>query len=549
MTRISGQSAQPDLQSLAPVKPGELLADKYRIGAVLGMGGMGVVVQARDELLDRDVAIKFLLPRLSWSESSLQRFMREARASTRISSEHVVKLLEIGKLASGAPFLVMERLLGQDLKSLLAARGALPAEEAVDYVMQALQAVGEGHVRGVVHRDLKPGNLFLTRRADGSALLKVLDFGIAKTLHSEQAEQSSAITNTDDVLLGSPSYMSPEQLANPRDVDERSDIWSLGVTLFELLSGRLPFDGDSKFAIMTSIMKAEAPELRSPAGSPEVPQVLVEVVLRCLCKDRQARFASAGELAAALAPFGSEDARVSLRRIVGVGSTPSATLTSTPPHGVESVRATSTTLPALAGADNERAPQPSQSGMRSKLAIAATLVLVCAVFAISQLPLRDPDPLQARDKPRDARAAGVHPLLATPKSAAAALPLLATPKSAAAALPLLATPKSAAAGDSGEPRSQELGARPESHDDEHVSRAPAPVSRALSSAAPLQRKGAETALRTASLRGSAEPATAVPSSSPPQKVAPASLADRPLERPVVAPPQLHDIESLIQERH
>ncbi|HYJ10355.1 MAG TPA: serine/threonine-protein kinase, partial [Polyangiaceae bacterium] len=229
----------------APVRPGEVVAEKYRVEQTLGVGGMGVVVAATDEGLERRVAIKFLLPRLAGSETAVQRFVREARAATRITSEHVVRLLEIDKLPDGTPFFVMEYLEGRDLRAVLREGGPLAPSTAVDYVLQALQAIAEGHLKGIVHRDIKPGNLFLTARADGTPLIKVLDFGIAKRLEQPEDMAQSQLTSSDDVRLGSPAYMPPEQLHRARDVDTRSDIWSMGATLYELLSGKPPFEGQS----------------------------------------------------------------------------------------------------------------------------------------------------------------------------------------------------------------------------------------------------------------------------------------------------------------
>lgn len=384
--RSDSESSKGDPRSQPPVGEGELLADKYRVGPVIGVGGMGVVVSAHDELLDRQVAIKFLLPRLAWSEVSVQRFFREARAATRITSEHVVRLLEIDKLTNGVPFFVMEYLVGEDLKSRLNAKGPLSIEEAADYLMQSLQAIAEGHTKRVVHRDVKPGNLFLTHRADGTPLVKVLDFGIAKTLQLEQASQASPITQSEDVLLGSPSYMSPEQLMSPRDVDPRSDIWSLGVTLYEVLSGTLPFDGDTRFALMTNIIQANCPPLAAPIGSPSLPEALVHVVQRCLQKKREDRFANASELAQALAPFGTEDASMSLRRIRGLTS-PAQASGSTPARGIESVRAVSTTLPIQrhAAASSPATPARKVRGKARGWWFAAGGALLAAVVGTSWL--------------------------------------------------------------------------------------------------------------------------------------------------------------------
>jgi serine/threonine-protein kinase len=300
-----------------PVRAGEVVADKYVVERTLGVGGMGVVVAARDRVLDRPVAIKFLLPKLAGSETAAQRFVREARAATRITSEHVARLLEIEKLPNGAPFLVMEYLEGSDLRALVRERGALPANLAVDYVLQALQAVAEGHVHGIVHRDLKPSNLFLTRRADGTPLIKVLDFGIAKTTEREQPE-STALTSSDDVRLGSPAYMPPEQLQDPRNVDTRSDIWSLGATLYELLCGQPPFEGKGYLELATRILKEPPTPLSQRTTPSPLPSGLESVLRRCLQKDRAERYANAAELAAALAPFGGDDSRISLTRVNGL---------------------------------------------------------------------------------------------------------------------------------------------------------------------------------------------------------------------------------------
>src|SRR5882724_1706084 len=316
MAELATRPADSDSGFTPLISEGQTVAGKYLVGSLLGVGGMGVVHAARDILLDRRVAIKVLSPRLLSSRTAGERFLREARAATRITSEHVVKLLESDTLPDGTPLLVMEYLEGRDLRAVLREDGPTPPQQAVDHLLQALQAIAEGHIRGIVHRDVKPSNLFLTERADGTPLIKVLDFGIAKTLESDRAEDF-ALTNSEDTQLGSPIYMPPEQLRNPRDVDARADIWALGVTLYELISGKQPFRGQSHADLVSQVLNATPDRLETPLAV-LLPEGLERVVARCLEKQRDRRYADAAELAVALAPFGSDDARLSLSRITGL---------------------------------------------------------------------------------------------------------------------------------------------------------------------------------------------------------------------------------------
>jgi serine/threonine-protein kinase len=273
---------------------------------------MGVVVAATDNLLGREVALKFLLPHPAAAEQTTGRLMREAQSIARIKTEHVVQLMDVG-VFRGAPFLVMEHLAGEDLRRLVGRRGPLRLTVAVDYVMQALQAIAEAHMKGIVHRDLKASNLFVLQRPDGTPLIKVIDFGIAKSLGDEAL---AGVTQTGGGLLGSPSHLSPEQLKSPRDVDARTDIWALGVTLFELLTNALPFPDDSCASLLAAISN-EVPRTFRDLGC-DVPPAFQDIVSDCLNKDRTRRVPSAFELAKRLAPFGSADARLSLSRIEGI---------------------------------------------------------------------------------------------------------------------------------------------------------------------------------------------------------------------------------------
>jgi len=328
MTESASQKEEGEVRLLAPVREGDTVAGKYLIERTLGFGGMGVVFAARDTSLDREVAIKFLLPRLASAETAVQRFLREARAATRVTSEHVVKLLEIDNLPSGTPFIVMEYLEGRDLRAVLREEGPLEVTLAVDYLLQALQAVAEGHTKKIVHRDLKPSNLFVTNRADGTPLIKVLDFGIAKTLELDPSD-AWALTRSEDVRLGSPAYMPPEQLQNPRDVDTRSDIWSLGVTLYELVSGKPPFQGGTYVELISRIL-SQPPESLKSESQPRLPDGLAEVIGKCLEKDRNDRYPDAADLAGALAPFGTDDSRLSLHRVTGLLRAPLTPRPATP---------------------------------------------------------------------------------------------------------------------------------------------------------------------------------------------------------------------------
>lgn len=291
------------------MEPGAVLADKYRVERVLGRGGMGVVVAATHIQLGQRVAIKFLLPDALGHAEAVARFLREARTAVQIQSENVARVSDVGTFDDGAPFIVMEYLEGLDLAEVLRERGPLPIELAVDYLIEALDAIAEAHSLGMVHRDLKPSNLFLARRRGGSDIVKVLDFGISKATTEGPAVNLTATS----AVMGSPLYMSPEQIRSAKVVDARSDIWSLGIILHELLAGGPPFSGDTMTAVLAMIAADTPPALREKR--PEAPKALEDVILRCLEKDREKRFADVAELARALSPFASERVRARIPRI------------------------------------------------------------------------------------------------------------------------------------------------------------------------------------------------------------------------------------------
>jgi eukaryotic-like serine/threonine-protein kinase len=281
-------------------KVGEVIAAKYRLERVAGEGGMGIVYAAEHLVLKQRVAVKVLLPEAATSEAVVERFAREARAAAKINSEHVARVLDAGSLSSGALFLVMEFLEGCDLEELLELQNTLPIPEVVDYLVQALEGLAHAHAANIIHRDLKPANLFLACRPDGTNAIKLLDFGISKTPHNKPEDKRL----TGHHVLGSPVYMSPEQLRNAPDIDARADIWSLGVVGYELLAGVPPFDGDGVGEIFAAILEKSPVPLTE--RNPKVPPELSRIIDRCLRRDRNERWGDAGELARALLPFGTD---------------------------------------------------------------------------------------------------------------------------------------------------------------------------------------------------------------------------------------------------
>ncbi|XYI01241.1 serine/threonine-protein kinase [Sorangium sp. So ce1128] len=335
-----------------PLQVGDVLKEKYRIVRVLGAGGMGAVLEAHHLVLDQRVAIKLVLPEAAKRDGSVPRFLREARAASSLRSEHVARVLDVDTLDGGLPYLVMDLLEGTDLSVRLRSEGRLPIEEACEIGVQICEALSEAHARGIVHRDIKPGNLFIVRRTDGSPLVKVLDFGIAKLLGPVDELGVDSLTSQ-NAMVGSPLYMSPEQMRASRAVDTRSDLWSLGVALYQALAGKLPFEAETFGELILQVMQERPAPLSSLRA--EVPEALSQAIMRCLERSPEERWQDVAQLAAALAPFAPERARPLAERAQatlaasGRGSRPSALpgqAPAAPLAGAADTPAISATLPA-----------------------------------------------------------------------------------------------------------------------------------------------------------------------------------------------------------
>jgi serine/threonine-protein kinase len=279
---------------------GHVVAGKYVLQDVIGRGGMGAVFAAENTSTGRKVAIKVMLADPS-NREAIGRFEREAKAAGALESDHIVEVIDVAE-EKGYAYMVLELLRGDDLGKLLEKDGRMAMQVAVQYVMQALKGIGHAHDRGIVHRDLKPSNLFKATRPDGSWIIKVLDFGISKAKPNTLDERPEALTST-KAMLGSPLYMSPEQLRSSKTVDNRADIWAIGVILYELLTGTLPFSGETLGELFAEILDARPtpPSTRAP----HLPQALDAVIMRCLRSNREERYATCADLARDLAPFGA----------------------------------------------------------------------------------------------------------------------------------------------------------------------------------------------------------------------------------------------------
>jgi serine/threonine-protein kinase len=285
------------------VSPGTTISGKYLIEGIIASGGMGAVLRAHHEVLDKTVAVKVMRPELASEKEAAQRFLREARAAAKIGSDFVCRVTDVDLLDDSTPYMVMEYLQGTDLEHVVDGPDDVVVMDAVDWMMQALHGLEAAHAIGIVHRDLKPSNLFLVERADKTRRVKVLDFGISKVMEGDSGGLKAGATTSTQAVLGTPRYMSPEQISSAKDVDARTDLWAIGLILYELLTKHYPFEGDNAGALLASVLTTAPPPIRSLRR--DVPPELHAIVHRLLSKDREHRFSGARPVIKALGPFAS----------------------------------------------------------------------------------------------------------------------------------------------------------------------------------------------------------------------------------------------------
>jgi serine/threonine-protein kinase len=392
-------------------RPGEMIGDKYRVLGLLGCGGMGVVVTAEQIDLGRRVAIKLMPPRAARRPAAVERFLREARAASAIENDHVVRVFDVGKNVLGVPYMVMELLEGITLGQMILRRGPLPIQEALDIVLQASVAIAECHARGVVHRDLKPDNLMVLERPGQRGFVKVLDFGVSKTDWLEEVDGPPRLTDTME-MLGTPTYMSPEQVRSSKTVDRRTDIWALGVILYEAISGKPPFLASNVPALSAMIVSDEPARLARFRR--DVPPGIEIIVGRCLEKRPDRRPGSVHDLAELLAPFAapSSQAFIELIRSIASAELPRISSLPPPPSNPYHPRPAPVLAPPIADTAITWGQTPLRSGLPRAFAIGIGSAAFVSMLLLLVWSLLSAD--EVAPPPSSARAVAVSPPPAAP---------------------------------------------------------------------------------------------------------------------------------------
>jgi eukaryotic-like serine/threonine-protein kinase len=372
---------------------GQVLSGRFRVEHVIGVGSMGVVLAAKHLELDERVAIKFIRAEMQQVPGVLSRFAREAKAAVSIKSEHVAQVFDVGTAEGIGPYIVMEYLEGCDLAQVLEMEGRLPIRRAVHYVMQACEALAVAHSAGITHRDIKPENLFLTRQGDLERI-KLLDFGISKATLTGKVFGDELSSSDNSCLLGTPLYMSPEQIRSTAEVDHRADIWSLGAVLYELITAHSAFVAESVRGVWTRILETSPTPLAN--FCPEAPPALQAVISRCLEKDPAYRFQNVAELAIALLPFAPSRARLYAQRASSILGTKSDSILPAPmPNSAPGSSSMAVPMPMSLPVPMRASAQHSSMAASSYLALPLSDISAPPVFGRrSSQPIMEPSKSQ-----------------------------------------------------------------------------------------------------------------------------------------------------------
>lgn len=421
---------------------GSTVAGKYRVERLIGRGGMGAVYEATNTTIGKRVALKFLDPAASRDRDAVARFQREAESASAVESAHIVQIFDSGMGEDERPFLVMELLQGEDLRAVLRRDGKLPLPDSIHVAGQVARALSRAHAAGIVHRDLKPDNVFLCRRDDDAMFVKIVDFGISKVTRREATADTLTRRGT---VLGTAFYMSPEQAQAFRDVDGRTDLYSLGSILFEMLTGRPPHTGTVYEAVLIDICTKNAPDIRTL--EPDVPDAVAEVIEKALSRDRDERYQDANELYDALAL-----AAPGLLRTGGIGATRAA-FTSNPALAAESGRrSTPRTKSEPVPSEAESGPITAAGtavhpgipdGRSRRVTIVTGIIAALGAFAVTALAITQLNKSGENENPHPAtsgteleREPGIKPSASTPVAPASGTPTEEEPDAAVGHKPL-----------------------------------------------------------------------------------------------------------------